>query len=193
MDWLKNNLSHILSVGLAIVTGLIMIVVFGKGLSLDPKRIPSPLIGQPAKAFSVAILQGSEDLLGHKADSLGMEDLRGVPTIINFWASWCSNCAEEARVFEDFWRKHKGERIHMIGIAVHDSSEAASSFAKELGKTYPIGLDEEGKVALNYGVTGVPETVFIDAGGKVIYKEVGQVNSALLDKMYLTLMNKSRS
>lgn len=193
MNGQKSNWSHFLSVGLAILAGIIMVIVFGKGLSLDPKKIPSPLVGQEAKSFSVVLLQGGEDLLGRKTDLLEMEDLKGIPTIINFWASWCSNCAEEAGIFESFWKRHKGERIRIIGIAVHDSSEAALGFAKELGKTYPIGLDEEGRIALNYGVTGVPETVFIDANGKVMHKEVGQVNRALLDKMYLSLMNKSRS
>jgi cytochrome c biogenesis protein CcmG/thiol:disulfide interchange protein DsbE len=115
-------------------------------------------------------------------DTVALEDLKGSPVIINFWASWCSSCAEEANIFESFWKKHSSEGVKVLGIAVHDKAEDAMSFARSLGKTYAIGLDEEGHAALNYGVTGVPETVFINAEGLVVHKEVGPMTTALLDK-----------
>lgn len=182
---------HSVVVGFGIVMTLLFAVVFWKGLSLQSSKHLSPLIGTPAKEFRLRLLQGSEILLGRKAETVELADLKGSPLIINFWASWCGSCAEEARTFENFWKEHKTDGVKVIGIAVHDKAEEVLSFVNSFGKTYPIGLDEDGKVSLNYGVTGVPETIFINAQGLVVHKETGPVDRPLLEKFLAKILESS--
>ncbi len=173
---------HIFVVILACALVLLFVFLFGKSLTLDAKKMNSPLIGQRARDFKVQVLQGSESILGHHAESLSLSDLKGKPLILNFWASWCSTCAEEASIIEAFWKKHSSEGVRILAIAVHDRMEDVRFVTKSLGKSYPIAIDDEGKTALNYGVTGVPETIFINAQGLVIHKETGPVTRALLEE-----------
>ena len=84
---------------------------------------------------------------------------------------------------EQFWREHKDLGVMMVGVAIQDTRESAAEFARYYGKTYPLALDTEGKSAIEYGVTGVPETFFIDRNGVIRHKEAGPVERSLLDKM----------
>lgn len=190
MNASTNNSRHKFVVGLALIAVLLFVMFFSKGLTLDSKTVVSPLVGKAAKEFHVSLLQGSEALVGHHVESIDLADLKGAPVIINFWASWCSSCAEEAKALEAFWKAH-GLELKILGIAVHDRAEDVQVSVKSHGKTYAIGFDEEGRVALNYGVTGVPETVFINAQGLVIHKEVGPVNAQLLEKLLTQLKASS--
>lgn len=177
-------------VGFAIFAILLFFLIFSKGLSLDSSKIPSPLLGQSAREFQLPLLQGSELLLGHKAEAVHLAELKGFPLILNFWASWCSTCAEESKVLEAFWRAHSSE-IKILGIAVHDKSEDVLSSIQRLSKTYPIGLDEGGRTALDYGVTGVPESIFIDAQGLIVHKQVGPLDRKLLETLLVKLKQGS--
>lgn len=174
-------------VSAAVIGTFSLLFLLSKGLYLNPNKTSSPIVGQNARDFHLNILQGSELLLGHKTDYVNLSELKGSPLILNFWASWCSTCAGEASILESFWKKHGGDKMRVIGIAVHDKKDDVLSFLKTAGKTFAIAIDEEGKISLNYGVTGVPETVFINAQGVVIHKEVGPLTTALLEKMFLKL------
>ena len=100
--------------------------------------------------------------------------------MLNFWASWCYSCRAEAVDFERFWKERQD--IAVVGIAIQDTVEAAKAFAAQYGKTYILGLDTDGKIALDYGVTGVPETFFINANGVIVHKETGPVTEKMLQK-----------
>lgn len=164
--------------------------LLGKGLKLNAKQQISPIVGQSVKNSQVRMIQGTKELVGHSDSLVNLSDIKGTPLIINFWASWCSSCAEEAPVLEAFWKEHSSE-IKVLGVAVHDSEESVRDAVRTLAKSYAIAFDEEGRASLNYGVTGVPETVFVNAEGIVIHKEVGQVNRPLLEKLLVKLKSGS--
>lgn len=177
------NRKHILTTLAFVLVVAGIIGFFYRGLSHPAdKNIPSAMLGKQAQPFQVSWLQGQEHL-GHSPDAKGfsLADFKGRPLILNFWASWCYSCREEARDFEAFWQRYKDKGIIVAGIAIQDSPEAALQFAKTYGKTYLLGLDsEDGKAAIDYGVTGVPETFIIDRNGVVLHKEAGPMTSEKL-------------
>ena len=158
-----------------------VIVILGKGLTLNPNSTGNALLGKKAYDFQVQWLQGQEIYPDSKA-RLSLDQFKGKSIILNFWASWCVSCRQEATVMESFWRKHKEKNVVMIGIAIQDTSESALAFAKHFGKTYILGLDDDGKAGIDYGVTGVPETFFIDTNGIIKHKEAGPVSLKLLEQ-----------
>ncbi len=174
---------HILvTLGLAIAA-VAFTLIMKQGLDLDQRQIPSVLLEKPAKDFSVAWLQG-KDIIGHSDQThLSLGDLKGRPMIVNFWASWCYSCRQEAKDIEAFWQRYRSSGLVVVGIAIQDTPEAALSFARQYGKSYILGLDEDGKAAIDYGVTGVPETFVINRDGKVIYKEAGPMTAERLSEV----------
>jgi cytochrome c biogenesis protein CcmG/thiol:disulfide interchange protein DsbE len=163
------------------VWGLIfgLIALFAFGFFVDPKNVPSPLVGKPAPDFEISALNG--DL------KIRLSDFKGKPVLLNYWASWCQECKVEAHILEAFHQKYGSatQQIKVIGIAVHDTAGKAKSFASLFGKTYFLGLDDAiGNTALDYGIYGVPETFFIDPEGKIFYKHIGAVNAELLEKKF---------
>ena len=158
------------------VFSLGLIFFLYRGLQVNPNVVPSVLINKPAQDFKALTLQGQEYLPESSGEYVSLSSLKGSPVILNFWASWCFACRQEAKDFELFWQSAKEAGIIVLGIAIQDEKNAALTFAKNYGKTYPLGLDEEGKIAIDYGVTGVPETFVIDENGKIIEKFTGPVN-----------------
>lgn len=164
-----------------LVAMLAFLSVLWRGLNSDPNKVPSALINKEALGFQVKWLQGQEHMLAPRPEGFSLSDFKGRPMILNFWASWCYSCQSEASDFEAFWQRYKNKGIVVAGIAIQDTPEAALGFAHKYGKTYILGLDaEDGKAAIDYGVTGVPETFFIDKEGRVIHKEAGPVSTELL-------------
>lgn len=164
---------------LSLVT-LLLVLLF-KGLSLNPQHVASTLLNKPAADFSAPLLQGGSWLAMSNPDRIHLSDLKGKSVILNFWASWCVSCREEALQFEAFWQRYKEEGVVVLGIAIQDTPEASLAFAKNFGKTYPLGLDDTGKIGLDYGVYGVPETFFIDKEGIIRHKETGPMSVQLLE------------
>jgi cytochrome c biogenesis protein CcmG/thiol:disulfide interchange protein DsbE len=149
--------------------------LFTYGFTLNPKLVPSPLVGRPAPAFEVQQINGTE--------RVSLAELKGTPFILNFWASWCVACREEARVLQQAHLTYeKGQKkIRVIGIAIQDTAIPALSFARQYGKTYFLGLDNAaGDIALNYGLYGVPETFFIDGQGIIRFKQIGPVTPEMI-------------
>lgn len=168
-------------VSLAIVLGAALFIgVLSYGLMLDPTKVPPANIGKPAQAFRVAWVQGQEFLPEAGSEHFDLATLKGQPLVLNFWASWCVSCRQEAHELEKFWQEHKGQ-VRVVGIAIQDEREAARKFAAYFGKTYMLGLDEDGKAAIDYGVSGVPETFFIDKNGIIKHKEIGPVTAAMMN------------
>lgn len=174
-------LSHrFATIGLAAAVVMILLVLL-KGLFLNPSVVKSSQIGKPANDFEVEVLEGLSWLPKTNGTKVRLSDLRGRTVILNFWASWCVSCREEAAQMEAFWTRHKDAGVIVLGVAIQDTPEAARDFAKAHGKTYPIALDTSGKTSIDYGVYGVPESFMIDPSGIITRKEAGPVTAKLLE------------
>lgn len=172
---------HLFGVGIILtcLTGLFFLL--GKGLLLDPNQKPTSHAHQAATGFTLEWIQGQDQMAPNK-EPLTLSLFKGKWVVLNFWASWCSSCGEEAKEMEAFWNKYKDQDIVVLGVAVHDQLPAAKKFAAHFGKTYPLGLDATGKVSLDYGVSGVPETFLIDKEGVIQERIVGPVTLSMLEK-----------
>jgi cytochrome c biogenesis protein CcmG/thiol:disulfide interchange protein DsbE len=149
-----------------------LLVLLGYGFRTDPKVIPSPLIDRPAALFALKTFDGSP---------IALSALRGKVVVVNFWASWCyPACYEEAPALERGWRAYKDRGLVVVGINIQDKEEPAKKFLAQFGHTFPNAPDPAGRVSVDYGVYGVPETFFIDRDGRVRYKHVG----ALTDEIF---------
>ena len=185
----SNRTTHVivsLTIG-TIVAGVLIILL--KGLSLNPSMVQSNLIGKPAQDFEVELLEGASWLPSVQNNKVKLSDLKGKFVVLNFWASWCVGCREEAMQVEAFWKRYREKGIIVLGIAIQDTPEAAREFAKIHGKTYPLAIDDSGKTTIDYGVYGVPETFIIDQQGVILHKEAGPVTTQLLEDIsskYLT-------
>jgi len=117
-----------------------------------------------------------------------LSDYRGKPVVINFWASWCTPCREEAPLLEQTYRKYRERGVIFLGINLWDTPQDAAQFRKSYGQTYPSGPDARGKIAIEYGVAGIPETFFITRDGKIIAKFVGPLTSAAMEQLLEELL-----
>jgi len=160
-----------------------VIVLLAYGFRTDPKSIPSPLVQKQAPAFRVTVYDGGELSLG---------SLKGKPVVLNFWASWCyPACYEEAPLLEAVWRKYKEQGLMVVGVDIQDKEANAREFMRRFDFTFPNAPDPGSKVAIDYGVYGVPETFFIDRQGRIAYKHVGAVTPALMEEQIQTLLKGS--
>ncbi|HYO47476.1 MAG TPA: redoxin domain-containing protein [Gemmatimonadota bacterium] len=149
-----------------------VLAMFVYALSRD-QTLASPLVGKLAPAFSMPLFA---------ADStVTLEKLRGTPVVLNFWASWCLSCRDEAKVLEAGWQRY-GDDVAFVGIAVNDEEGSAEDFIRRYGKTYHLGSDVDGSVAVDYGLYGVPETFFIGRDGTILSRHIGPLTAADLDR-----------
>ena len=110
--------------------------------------------------------------------TLSLADLRGKAVVVNFWASWCVPCKQEAPVLEQAWRQHRDEGLVVLGVDFNDLRSDALGFMKHQGVTYPVVYDRDGAVVAKFGATGVPETFFVDRRGRLVGKRIeGAVNA----------------
>ncbi len=176
-----QNRRHILTVSVFLFAALAVCFILWSALGKDPNKVPAAMLDKQAMPFSASWLQGQEHLAGARPEGFRLDDFKGRPLVLNFWASWCYSCRAEARDFEAFWQRYKDRGIAVVGIAIQDTPEQAMQFARTYGKTYILGLDgDDGKAAIDYGVTGVPETYFINKRGVLIHKEAGPVTTEML-------------
>lgn len=145
-----------------------ILALLAYGFRLNPRDVPSPLVGRPASAFTLDTLEGQVvSLAAH----------RGHVVVVNFWASWCRPaCYEEAPVLERAWRLYRDRGLVLIGVDIQDTPEAARRFVREFSLSFPNVRDVSGKVSVDYGVYGVPETFFVDRQGRIRAKHVGAVS-----------------
>jgi cytochrome c biogenesis protein CcmG/thiol:disulfide interchange protein DsbE len=124
-----------------------------------------------APAFRVPALEGGGEI--------ALADYRGVPVVLNFWASWCGPCRDEMPALVEFADANPGLRV--VGLAVNDRPEDSRRFAGDLGVDFDLGVDRDGDVAASYGATGLPVTVVIDAEGRVATTWFGPITRNDLD------------
>ena len=144
-----------------------VLALLAYGFRLNPRDIPSPLVGRPAAAFALTAYDGAP---------MELAALRGKVVVLNFWASWCyPACYEEAPVLERGWRAYRDRGVVVLGVDIQDKEEAGRKFIREFNLTFPNAPDPAGKVSVDYGVYGVPETFFIDRQGAIRRKHVSAV------------------
>ena len=158
----------LLIVGLAAISALVALLASGFGR--DPGEMRSVLIERPAPDFTLTDLDGAP---------VSLSSLKGKPVILNFWSTWCIGCKEEHGALLNAARQHP--EVQFLGIIYQDNPDKIRRYLKAAGGAYPHLEDPGGQAAFDYGVTGIPETFFIDAAGHVAHKEAGPVNPLMLE------------
>ena len=152
--------------GIAAIVALLTVSVARPSAAVD-----TPIVGRPAPTFDLQTLDGAR---------LSMADLRGSPVVLNFWASWCIPCREEAPLLTAADATYRPQGLRILGIVYQDSTDNARDFMARYGQSYPGLLDPDGRTAIDYGVFGIPETFFIDRAGIVRSRQLGAVTEAEL-------------
>jgi len=167
----------------ALVVALFAVIVafFFVGLSHDPRKLPSALLDRPAPPFDLPPLHEG-------GPGLKTADLKGQVALVNVFASWCVPCRVEHPLL---MRLAKENAVPVYGIAWKDTRANADAFLRELGNPYGrIGFDGSGRVGIDWGVYGVPETYVIDREGRIRYKVVGPIMPQELNETLLPLIEK---
>ena len=151
------------------------------GLWRDPREIPSPLIDKPAPAFSLGQLHAP-------AQTLGNEDMKGKVWLFNVWASWCVSCREEHPLLVAL---AKEKIVPIIGLDYKDAPADGKRWLADNGDPYDLSVvDRDGRVGIDYGVYGVPETFLIDKAGTIRYKQIGPITKEALEKKILPMIRE---
>ena len=159
-----------------------LIGLLAAGLRLNPREVPSPLIDKPAPAFELPLLHAA-------AKSFTQKDMLGKVWVLNVWASWCPPCLVEHPVVTDLART-----VPVIGLNYKDAREDALPWLKRNGDPYRLSVyDAAGKIAIDYGVYGVPETYVIDQRGVIRYKHIGPLTPEIARKKLEPLVKELRS
>ena len=162
---------------------LVLAVFLAVGLGLNPREVPSPLIDKAAPAFRLPQLQ-------EPARMLGTDDLKGQVWILNVWASWCVACLEEHPILVEFSKQNV---LPIYGLNYKDKREDALAWLGKHGNPYTLSIqDPDGRVGIDYGVYGVPETYVIDGKGVIRYKRIGPVTKQILREKILPLVRQLR-
>ena len=162
---------------------IVIAIFLGVGLTLDPRVVPSPLIGKPVPEFRLPPVQG-------RTLGLATEDLRGDVAVVNVFASWCTACRDE----HPLWMQLERQRVVPIhGLNYKDRPEDAARWLRELGDPYTrTGADRDGRVGIDWGVYGVPETFVVDKHGVIRDKIIGAITRKTVDERLLPLVRRLR-
>ena len=164
--WSTNRIAAV-----AIACIALLAVAIWQAWSVSPSTSSDPLVGRTgmtAPKFSIQNLA----MPGH---SISLAGFRGNPLVVNFWASWCIPCRTEMPLLQQAYRTANGQ-VQFLGIDSNDTSSAATAFLHQVHVTYPVGSDDGGSTATEYGLFGLPTTVFISPNGRIVGRIVGQLH-----------------
>lgn len=150
-------------------------LVAARGLQRDSGVIRSPLLGRSAPEFRLPELDG--------VAAVDSATYRDQILVVNFWASWCVPCREEAPQLEAFAKRNSGRGVSLIGIVYNDDKKNARAFRQRFGLTFPQAVDPDGRTAIDFGVYGVPETYVMDRNGRVMAKLIGATTAGALEQI----------
>jgi cytochrome c biogenesis protein CcmG/thiol:disulfide interchange protein DsbE len=164
-----------------LVAFLVLAAFLLRGLWLNPREVPSPLIGKPAPAFEKARLDAPTELFSSR-------EMAGQVWILNVWASWCTPCRVEHPLFNELASK---KIVPIVGMNYKDNPDAARRWLAELGNPYQVTfIDHDGRLGIDFGVYGVPETFVIDRQGVIRYKHIGPVTPEAMQKRIVPLLQE---
>lgn len=164
---------------LALLAVPLLVALFA-GFGRDPHAVPFVLQNKPAPRFELA------DVRGHTTQ---VPDPNGLPVLLNFWATWCYPCQAEHALLQETARALEG-KARVVGVIYNDSVEAVTSYVNQHGGAYPQLIDPNSRVAMDYGVAGVPESFIIDGNGTIVHKQAGVLGSAVLERHLLPLLRR---
>jgi cytochrome c biogenesis protein CcmG/thiol:disulfide interchange protein DsbE len=159
----------------------VLVAFLAIGLTLNPREVPSPFIDKPAPAFQLAQLHQPGLVFSQK-------DMLGQVWLLNIWASWCVSCREEHPMLVDLSRSRI---VPIVGLNYKDKPDEAKDWLRQFGDPYTLSVtDVNGRVGIDYGVYGVPETFVIDRTGVIRYKQIGPITRDALDRKILPLIRE---
>jgi len=156
----------------------------------DKSRVPSVMIGKPVPEFSLPPIEGMR-ATGKNTPGFESADLaNGEVSVVNVWASWCAPCIQEHPLLVQLKKEHD---LRLVGINYKDKPDAAKSFLTRLGNPFDaLGADRDGRVAIDWGVYGVPETYIVNGQGEIIHKVVGPLSEETIEDELLPLISRAR-
>ncbi len=164
---------------LPFVIFIILAVFLFRGLSLDPREVPSPLVGKPAPVFNLPQLHAP-------AKRFSPQEMKGKVWLLNVWASWCVSCVQEHPILVELAQQNI---VPIYGLDYKDKSADALAWLNNKGNPYVLTVsDADGRIGIDYGVYGVPETYVIDKQGVIQYKQIGPVTPQNLQEKILPLV-----
>ncbi len=155
-----------------------------QGNSGSNSGFSGPLVGKPAPNFTLLTLGK------HAETKIALADFKGKPVVLNVWQSSCAPCVNEAPVFQATWQREQSQGIVFLGIDFQDNQNDALSFMQKYGITYTNVVDQDGSTTINYGVTGTPETIFIDQHGVIVGRHAGEMSASMLQQGLQLLSGK---
>ena len=168
-----------LKFGIPLLLFALLVAFFAVGLSRDPREVPSPLIGKPAPMFKL-------EQLHQPQAAFTPENMKGKVWMLNVWASWCVSCRVEHPLLVEMARRNV---VPIVGLNYKDKRDDGLQWLRKFGNPYDLSAyDDEGKVGIDYGVYGVPETFVIDKQGVIRYKQIGPITPEALEQKILPLL-----
>ena len=166
---------------LPLVVFVVLVGFLAAGLKLDPREVPSPLIGKPAPGFALTRLDDANQ-------TIRREDMLGKVWMLNVWASWCAACREEHPHLVAF---AKTKAMPILGLNYKDTRKDGLGWLARFGDPYDASLfDNDGRVGIDFGVYGVPETFVIDKLGVIRFKQIGPITPAIIEKRVVPLLKE---
>ncbi len=160
---------------------VVIVAFLWVGLYRDPREVPSPLVDKPAPAFTLAQLHAPDK-------QLSAADMKGQVWLLNVWASWCVSCRVEHPLLVEL---AKANVVPVIGLNYKDRNDLGKQWLAQNGDPYKLSIvDADGRVGIDYGVYGVPETFVIDKNGVIRYKQIGPITVEALEQKILPLVRK---
>ncbi|HUJ01479.1 MAG TPA: DsbE family thiol:disulfide interchange protein [Usitatibacter sp.] len=167
--------------GIPLLVFAVLVGFFAVGLTRDPSEVPSPFIGKPAPQFQLTRLDAPDH-------TFSPQDMRGKVWLLNVWASWCVSCRVEHPLLVQM---SKEQQVPIVGLDYKDERADGMKWLSTHGDPYlASAFDSEGKVGIDYGVYGVPETFLIDKQGVIRYKQIGPITPEALEKKIMPLVKK---
>lgn len=161
----------LLTVVLAVVA--VVAALLASGLRHDPSVTASPLVGRAAPDFTLPELDGPP---------VHLASLRGQVVVVNFWASWCTECHTEQAALNATWNKFRDSGVVVLGVDFEDNNADARDYVASEGSDYPVVVDADSRTALAFGVRGVPETYVLDRSGRIVDRVIGAVDEGTLSR-----------
>jgi cytochrome c biogenesis protein CcmG, thiol:disulfide interchange protein DsbE len=148
-----------------------VVALLSTGLGKDPSVTASPLVGRTAPDFTLQQLDGP---------AMTLSKLRGQVVVINFWASWCTECHTEQSALDDAWQQFRDSGVVVVGVNFEDTTGDARDYVRTAGVSYPIVEDTDSRTALAYGLRGIPETFVVNKTGRIVDRVIGPVDETKL-------------